>query len=130
MTMMRAISVRQPWAWLIVNGHKPIENRDWRCDYRGPLVIHASKRMSQEQLDDYMHVQHKFPAIKMPPLREMPIGGIVGQANLVDCVTHSDSPWFMGEYGWVLAEPRCAKFHGFSGKLGLFPVHSNLVVLL
>lgn len=40
---MRALSVRQPWAWAIVNGHKRIENRTWAPRYRGTLLIHASK---------------------------------------------------------------------------------------
>ena len=30
-----ALSIRQPWAWLIVNGYKDIENRDWKTHYRG-----------------------------------------------------------------------------------------------
>ena len=37
-----ALSVRQPWAWLIVNGVKDIENRLWRTHHRGPSLIHAS----------------------------------------------------------------------------------------
>jgi hypothetical protein len=36
---MKALSIMQPWAWLIVNGHKAIENRNWRCHYRGPVLI-------------------------------------------------------------------------------------------
>jgi len=36
-----SLSIRQPWAWLIVQGHKPIENRTWPTTYRGPLLIHA-----------------------------------------------------------------------------------------
>ena len=34
-----AIAIRQPWAWLIVNGYKEIENRSWRTRVRGPLLI-------------------------------------------------------------------------------------------
>ena len=37
----KALSIQQPWAWLIVNDHKDIENRDWRTHYRGPVLIHA-----------------------------------------------------------------------------------------
>src|SRR5271165_5444563 len=39
---LRALSVRQPWAWLIVNGVKDIENRSFRTDHHGPLLIHAA----------------------------------------------------------------------------------------
>jgi hypothetical protein len=39
---LKALAVRQPWAWLIVNGFKDIENRSRRIHHRGPLLIHAS----------------------------------------------------------------------------------------
>ncbi|WP_245839042.1 ASCH domain-containing protein [Yersinia kristensenii] len=39
---MKALSIRQPWAWLIVNGYKDIENRTWNTKCRGPVLIHAS----------------------------------------------------------------------------------------
>lgn len=42
-TTTPALSVRQPWAWLILHAGKDIENRTWRTRYRGPLLIHASK---------------------------------------------------------------------------------------
>src|SRR5690349_14501124 len=41
---MKALSIRQPWAWLIVNGHKPVENRSWPTKYTGKLLIHAGQR--------------------------------------------------------------------------------------
>ncbi len=130
MSMLRALSILQPWAWLIVNGHKDIENRTWRMDYRGPLVIHAGKKLSQDQLDDYMHVQHNFPHIKMPPIRDMRGGGIVGTVIVRDCVTVSDSPWFNGPYGFVLSDQKPARFFAINGRLGLFPVASENVVNL
>ena len=43
---MKALSIRQPWAWLIVNGHKDIENRSWPTRFRGPVLIHAAKGMT------------------------------------------------------------------------------------
>ena len=42
---MKAISIRQPWAWLIVNGYKDVENRTWYTSHRGPLLICASKAL-------------------------------------------------------------------------------------
>ena len=44
---MKIISVRQPWAYLIVAGYKPVENRTWNTSYRGPLLIHASQAMEE-----------------------------------------------------------------------------------
>jgi len=40
---MRALSVKQPWAWLIVNGYKKIENRNWPTSFRGRIYIHAGR---------------------------------------------------------------------------------------
>ena len=44
---MKALSIRQPWAWLIVNGHKDIENRQWRTHFRGKIYVHAAKGMTR-----------------------------------------------------------------------------------
>jgi len=49
---MKALSVRQPWAWLIAHGLKPVENREWETHYRGPVLIHASKTFSEEDFLD------------------------------------------------------------------------------
>jgi len=49
---MKAISIRQPWAWLIVNGYKDIENRSWPTKFRGRVLIHASKGMTRAEYDD------------------------------------------------------------------------------
>jgi ASCH domain len=45
---MKALSVRQPWAWLIVQGFKGIENRTWQTSFRGTVLIHAGMRIDQE----------------------------------------------------------------------------------
>jgi ASCH domain len=45
---MRALTIKQPWAWAIAEGFKPVENRTWRTTYRGgPLLIHAGKTFDQ-----------------------------------------------------------------------------------
>ena len=41
--VVKAITIRQPFAWLIVHGHKPVENRIWETKFRGPIAIHAAK---------------------------------------------------------------------------------------
>lgn len=41
---MKVISLRQPWALLVVLGHKKIETRSWKTTYRGDLLIHASQK--------------------------------------------------------------------------------------
>ena len=49
--MIPALSIRQPWAWLIVNGHKDIENRDWPTNFRGRLLVHAGQTMARRYYD-------------------------------------------------------------------------------
>ncbi len=46
-----ALSVRQPWAWLIAQGYKDIENRNWWTKFRGRFLIHASMAMSYDEYD-------------------------------------------------------------------------------
>ena len=97
----RILSIHQPWAWLIVNGYKDIENRSWNTSYRGPLLIHAGKAIDRAALAS---VRLRFPQIVLPLFFET--GGIVGSATLADVVTHSASPWFVGPYGFVLEDAR------------------------
>jgi hypothetical protein len=40
---VKALTVRQPWAWATIYAGKDVENRRWRTTYRGPLLIHAGK---------------------------------------------------------------------------------------
>jgi hypothetical protein len=49
---MKIISIRQPWASLIVSGLKDVENGTWPTRYRGPVLIHASQRADDVTSDD------------------------------------------------------------------------------
>lgn len=125
--MLPAISIRQPWAWLILNAGKDIENRDWPTNFRGRVLIHASKtctkREYEEALDfmaDRLILQGLYKNI--PSIKGMDRGGIVGSVEIVDCVTASESPWFMGQHGFVLRNPRPLPFVPFKGMLGFFNV--------
>jgi len=112
-----ALSVHQPWAWLIVNGLKEIETRSRRTHHRGPLLIHAGR-----SLDDYTEDNIEWVKIKhgiSVPL-EMDTGGIVGVVDVIDCVESHKSKWFNGPFGWMLANPRRLKFRPCNGALGLF----------
>lgn len=94
----KTLSIREPWAWLIANGFKDVENRNWYTKERGLILLHASKTFDQE---GYNWVNYQFPKIQMPKTYEFKLGGIVGAAELVRCVTKHDSPWFFGKYGFV-----------------------------
>jgi hypothetical protein len=115
---MKVIVIRQPWAWLIVNGFKDIENRTWATRYRGPLLIQASaSRPTKLKLQEITLFARKRGVV-LP--EEFELGGIVGMAQLDDCTTRSRSKWFEGPIGWVLSKPKKLTFIPLKGQLGLF----------
>ena len=121
---MLAITLHQPWAWAVTHAGKRIENRTWRPPpsvVGQRIAIHAGMRLDRigaEILSD----------VALSPIRVgsgvglsslgsgdgtettwavpafPPQGAIVATATLADVVTESDSPWFRGPYGWVLAD--------------------------
>ncbi|CAN7322182.1 ASCH domain-containing protein [Variovorax sp. LjRoot84] len=123
---MKALSIRQPWAWLIVHGHKDIENRTWRTRQRGTILVHASQAMTRREYQDVvMFLVTSLPAATRPHLpafEAIECGGIVGQVDIVDCVTDSNSPWYMGATGFVLANAEPLPYRPFKGALGFFEV--------
>lgn len=126
---MKALSIRQPWAWLILNAGKDIENRDWPTLLRGRILIHASKVMTRNEYEDALmtaksiSLDHPFPeGLTLPAPEELHRGGIVGSVEIVDCVQESASPWFFGEFGFVLKEARSLPFYPYKGALGFFDV--------
>lgn len=136
----RAISIRQPWAWAIIHAGKDIENRDWPTRYRGPVCIHAAKGMTQGEYDDAnrfiqnvlgLRDQYWFDrwlGVTAAPCK-LDRGGIIGVAEIVDCVDASPSPWFMGRYGFVLRNVRPIDFIPVKGALGFFDWRKNLRAL-
>lgn len=120
---MKALSTKQPWAWLIVNGYKDIENRTWGTNVRGPILIHAGNRFDEA---GYTYVKSRFGVI-MPSREEFKKmrGGIVGVCEIKDCVTDSLSAWFCGPYGFVLAGGQPVKFIPYKGQLMFFNVRQK-----
>lgn len=121
---MKAISIRQPWAWLILHGGKDIENRTWPTKFRGRVLVHAAKGMTRAEYDA---TQRRG---LMPFIRDMERGGIVGSVEIVDCVQQSDSPWYEGAYGFVLRDPQPVPFIPMKGALGFFNVDPSLLPAL
>jgi hypothetical protein len=112
-----ALAVRQPWAWLIVNGFKDIENRSRRTHHRGQLLIHAS--LSLDSYAENVQLVKRKHGIAVP--LEPEIGGIAGVVDVIDCVESHKSKWFeKGNFGWVLANPRRLKFRPCKGAVNLF----------
>lgn len=126
---MKALSIRQPWAQLIVAGIKPVENRSWPTPVRGPILIHASKAFDTEA---FFWLLNNWQSYGLPPavddlLRSktvsgFPQGGIIGTADMVDCVTSHPSPFFGGPFGFVLANAKEIEPIKMSGRLQFFNV--------
>jgi ASCH domain len=111
-------------AWLIVSGLKDIENRPRCTHYRGSLLIHAGLSLNSYTEENIDWLNKKF-GVRIPT--ELDTGGIVGIVDVVDCVEHRKSRWFIkGNFGWVLANPRRLNFRPRKGALGLFrPIFKN-----
>ncbi|WP_155321666.1 ASCH domain-containing protein [Desulfosarcina ovata] len=121
----KALSIRQPWAWLIVNGFKDVENRTWKTKYRGPVLVHASKKIDKHA---YEWVEWKFGgSIKIPAPEQLDCGGIVGLTTIVDCIEEfSDSRWHaLGACGFILKESKPLPFMPCNGRLGFFSIKYN-----
>ena len=116
---MKALSIRQPWAWLIANGYKDIENRSWPTGYRGQFLIHAAKGMTRAEYEDGADLAAQL-GITIPSFDSLERGGIVGRATIVGCVEDSPSPWFFGKYGFVLKDAAALPFQTVRGRLGFF----------
>jgi hypothetical protein len=115
---MKVIVIRQPWAWLIVNGFKDIENRSWRTHYRGALLIQASAGLPAKRKFQEIRLFALERGVELP--KEFERGGIVGMVHLEHCVTSSPSKWFEGPIGWVLSNAKRLPFIPLKGRLGLF----------
>ena len=116
---MKALSIRQPWAWLICKGYKDIENRNWHI-HMPPLLnypatprriyVHAGlskagwdKHFKGKALEEYQFIKARLPDVHFPV--DVYYGGIIGEVDITGCVDKSDSPWFVGPYGFTLANP-------------------------
>lgn len=148
---MKALSIRQPWAWAIVHAGKRIENRDWRgCSYRGPILLHASKWWRDEDvIDDFRSFRREIPqSVKSLTLSELraQTGGIVGRAR-IDGVIRTDADfaayaadmhggvqknrvWWRGGFALVLTDVTPLPFIPCRGALGLFDVPDSFGVAL
>ena len=105
---MRVLTVREPWATLIVAGAKDVENRSRYFGHRGPLLIHASATLTRADYDAacqwiLLHIPAHLRPAELPTFAECKEsrGKIIGGCELIDCKRDNSSPWFDGE-GWGL----------------------------
>ncbi|MGR3434436.1 MAG: hypothetical protein ACU0CO_06035 [Shimia sp.] len=119
-----ALSVRQPWAWAIVAGHKRIENRSAGAIAAGGMdrrriAIHAAAGLKQEEFR-WGHWRLDRHGVRCPHPTALPRGAIVGAVDVVDIVSESDSEWFGGPMGLVLENAMTCEPIPCPGALGYF----------
>lgn len=136
---MKALSIRQPWAWLVAHGHKDIENRTWQTKFRGRVLIHASKGMTRAEYaeaNEFVFSSEGIPPklfLELPDFNELQRGGIVGIATIIDCVppARGKSPWHIdGAFGFQITAARALPFLECKGALGFFNVPHEVAQLL
>lgn len=132
---MKVLTVRQPWAWLILHGGKDIENRSWPTNYRGPLAIHAAKGMTRQEFDMALDFVSRFDDELSWHMTAVDFkatsGAIIGIVEVRDCATYNDfrpcpPRWYMGPYAWILSDPKPCEPVYVKGKLGLWEWDGNL----
>ncbi len=118
---MKALSVKQPWAMMIMEGKKTIETRTWLTRYRGPLVIVASKTPDYDALTAFGLTKEDCGEF----------GVAVCEANLVDCremnledESAANCDIYPGAFAWVLQDIKHVAPFPVKGQLGLFEIHN------
>jgi len=126
-----ALSIKQPWAALLAHGLKTVEVRGWSSRRRGRVLIHAGRVP-----DRRAHAWTLVPDFLREAARQ--VGGIVGSAELTDCITYAtaevfaadrarhlnDPSWFRGRklYGFTFANMVPLPLRPCTGALFFFPV--------
>lgn len=124
---MKVLSIKEPWASLIMNGTKKIETRSWQTKYRGEIYIHAS--LSKAKITK----PEVYELIKDINFK---CGYIICKCNLVDCIYMTDEyvndmktnhyeeyicgHYEVGRYAWIVEDVKVIEPIEAKGKLGLW----------
>jgi hypothetical protein len=108
MSRAYALSIKQPWAALLVAGLKTIEVRSWPTRIRGRVFIHAAR------IPDERQEAWRWVAADLRPLTE-PGGGIIGEAELIDCVRYTTAGAFIADCNRHCNEPDWFQDRGLYG---------------
>jgi hypothetical protein len=126
-----ALSIKQPWAALLVQGRKTIEIRRWPTQRRGRILLHAA-RIPDARAEAWRWVPDDLRTLAAQ------VGGIVGAAELADCREYrtrkdfeadcdlhlNDPAWWHGGvlYGFVFTNMTALPFRPYSGWVRFFSV--------
>lgn len=110
---MKAVTIKQPFASLIVHGIKKFEYRTWRTKYRGDILIHAGASTVKDQLYRLDNTDIIIENSR-----------VVGKVTITDCVLITDeNSEYYGLYAWCLEDPVIIKSDVVvKGKLSFFEI--------
>jgi len=130
-----ALSLKQPWATLVVHGLKTMEVRRWPTARRGRILIHAA-RISDDRSEAWRHVPKELEATATQT------AGIIGAVEIVDCVEYRTLDAFVADqarhlnepawyeplllYGFALLRPELLPFRRYPGWFRFFSVKDEL----
>lgn len=107
--MEKALTIKNPWAYLIATGTKTVENRSRRTHYRGKVLLHSSKQMDNRYRDmSTMFTYDQWLALTLQQQEKCVSGilhmsAIIGEAEIVDCIENSKSVWAEpGQWHWII----------------------------
>ena len=122
---MKVLTIKQPWAELIVSGYKKYEFRSWKTKYRGKILIHAGMSLEKDMVSRFKDYNLEYE-----------LGAIIGEATLEDCILvdkefneklRKENPIVYGRsnhvetYAWKLSNiKKYDKPIEIKGKLGLW----------
>ena len=125
---MKTLSVRQPWANLIVHGIKDIENRTWKTNYRGRIYIHAPSlsvklyKICHNEIDNSIfcrNYENNYEYL----FDQLLFSAIIGTVEIINCIRDSKSTWADPDcWHWTLKNPELFKepILNVKGKLSLW----------
>jgi hypothetical protein len=135
--VIKALSLKQPFAWLIANGYLLVDDRTWGTQYRGPILIHASKGLYEAY---YQHIKSNMD-VPIPDRDKLEYGGVVGIAKLVLCSKPGELPAGISReqrahfggvhqeyYGFLFEQARPLPLMPCAGKLGIFEIDVDKVL--
>ena len=121
---MKVLTIKEPWATLIIKGYKKYEFRSWKTKYRGKILIHAGLSIDKNNVSKFNNYNLEYSQ-----------GQIIGEVKLVDCILVDESLQKelqekdilvygnnnIGKYAWKLENVvKYEKKEKIKGKLGLW----------
>lgn len=101
----KALSIKNPYAYLIAKGIKDVENRTWKTNYRGKILIHTTQKPAPifKAIPKRLHEEYKALMWDMRCTDLLKYGAIIGEVEIIDCVKEYESDWTLpNHWYWIL----------------------------